>query len=83
LGFLDDDGTALQDAAGQLLDRGFRPSVGLGFDERETTWAPCLAVERDANAPNFDSFRREGFPQLLLVDVIREVADEKTRTHPA
>jgi hypothetical protein len=83
LSFLDDDRPALKNAAGQFLDREFRPRVGFGFDEREAARASRLAVKRDANAADFDSFRREGFPQLLLVDVVREVADEKTRTHPA
>src|SRR3569832_2766957 len=40
-----------------------------------------LAIERQADATNLDAFRRVGFLQLLLVDAVREVADEKTRTH--
>src|SRR5204863_1285396 len=81
LRFLDDDRPALKDAAGQLLDGRLRALVVHGLDEREAAGAAGVAVERDPDAPHLDSLPGESFPELLLVDVVRKVSDEKASTH--
>jgi hypothetical protein len=55
--------------------------VGGGLDEREAARPPGLAIERDAHAPQLDPFSSERLPQLLLGDVVRKIADEKSGTH--
>jgi len=73
----------LQDAPRELLDRGLRARVVVSLDERKSAGAPGLAIERHAHTADLYSLRGEGLTKLLLVDVIREIADEKTRAHPA
>jgi len=78
-----DDRPPLQDAARELLDRRLGAFVGHGLDEGEATRPRRLSIESDANAANFDSFAGERLAKLLLGDVIREIADEKSSTHPS
>jgi hypothetical protein len=83
LRLLDDERSALQHAAGQLLDRLLGAVVRHGLDECETARPSSLAVESNANAANLDRFAGERLLELLLVDVVRKIADEKAGTHCA
>jgi hypothetical protein len=83
LSLFHDDSASLQHASGKLFDRRFRAVVRHGFDEGEATWPPCLAIERNANAAKLDAFSCERLAKLLLGDVVREVADEESSTHPS
>jgi hypothetical protein len=71
----------LKQAARELLDGSLRAFVGRGLDERESARSAGVTVEGDADASHLDSFSCERLPELLLVDVIRKIADEKTSTH--
>ena len=81
LRLLDDDGAPLEHAAREFLDRRLRALVRRRFDEREATRASRVAVEGHAYAAQLDPLARERLPQLLLVDVVRKIADEKSGTH--
>ena len=81
LRLLDDDGASLEHAPRELLDGRLRAIVRHRLDKSEATRASGVAVERDANAAQLDPFPGERLPQLLLVDVIRKIADEKPSTH--
>ncbi len=59
------------------------PSSVSGLHERESTRTTRIPIERDANAAYLYPLAGEGLTQLLLVDVIREITNEKTSTHPA
>jgi len=76
-----DQGATLQHATRQLLDRRLGAVICHGLDESKASRTNGLAVQRDPHAANLDAFVRERFLELLLVDVIREVADEKAGTH--
>jgi hypothetical protein len=76
LGFLDDEGTALHQPAGQLFDGLLGASFGLRFDESEPTRAPRFAIHRDADTANLDLLGLENLFQLLFVDVVGEVPYE-------
>jgi hypothetical protein len=52
-----------------------------GLDEGEATRTSSLTIEGDTNAANLDPLAGERLLELLLVDVIRKVADEKAGTH--
>jgi hypothetical protein len=52
-----------------------------GFDERESAGTSGLTVEGYADASNLDPLAGERLFELLLVDVVRKVADEKAGTH--
>lgn len=83
LSLFDDDRPPLHQPPRQLLDRRLGALVGRGFHEGKPAGPTCVAVQRDTNAPNFYSLAGERLTKLLLVDVVREIPDEKTSTHPA
>jgi hypothetical protein len=81
LSLLHDDRAALEETPGQLLDGRLRAIVRHRLDERKATGTTRLTIERDTHAAELDALARERLAKLLLVDVVRKVADEKTRTH--
>ena len=76
-------GRSLEHAAGQLLDGSLGAVVGHGLDEGEAARAAGFAVERNPDAAQLYAVARESLAQFLLGHGVREVADEKSSTHPS
>jgi hypothetical protein len=66
----------------QLLDRRLCAFVGHGLDEGESARTARVPIQGNAHAAHLDAFAGEGLAELLLVYVVRKIADKKTSTHP-
>jgi hypothetical protein len=71
----------LEDSPGELFDRRLGAFVCLSFHEGETARTAGLAIESDTHASQLNAFPGERLPELLLGDVVREIADEEPSTH--